>query len=178
MRIAFAFWPGTLIAWRHGDVRALLIAWLFGLCLNVAWIGSTLWPMWMSPMRLTILWGALITVSVLSAAYAALRGHLAQPTAAAGCPNDRLLQAQEFYLQANYFEAEQILLPYCRSTDLDIEAALLLASILRRTERYPQAVELLEEMALLDRSWRWQDEIEQEKRLALKQKIRSQTDSL
>lgn len=159
-------------------MRALLIAWLFGLCLNVAWIGSTLWPMWMSPMRLSILWGALITFSVLSAAYAALRGHLTQPIAAAGCPNDRLLQAQEFYLQANYFEAEQILLPYCRSTDMDIEAALLLASILRRTERYPRAVELLEEMALLDRSWRWQDEIDQEKRLALKQKIRSQTGSL
>jgi cytochrome c-type biogenesis protein CcmH/NrfG len=88
------------------------------------------------------------------------------------------MQAQELYLQANYFEAEQLIAGYCRPGTMDAEAAMLMASILRRTGRFPQAMSLLESLALLDCGSYWLEEIEREKKLVKQQKIRSHSDSL
>jgi cytochrome c-type biogenesis protein CcmH/NrfG len=81
-------------------------------------------------------------------------------------------------LQANYFEAEQLLAGFCRQGKMDPEATMLMASILRRTSRFPQALALLDELALLDCGIYWLEEIEREKKLVKQQKIRSHSDSL
>jgi hypothetical protein len=95
-----------------------------------------------------------------------------------GCPDTTLMQAQELYLQANYFEAEQLIAGFCRSGTMDPEATMLMASIFRRTGRFPQATAILEELALLDCGLYWLEEIEREKKLVKQQKIRSQSDRL
>jgi hypothetical protein len=49
---------------------------------------------------------------------------------------------------------------------------------LRRTERYQASIEMLDRIALLDRARSWLEEIEQEKRIVLKQKIRTQSEAI
>jgi hypothetical protein len=178
VRLAFAFWPGCLPAWRRGDARGLAIAILFAVSLSTAWVASTVWPLWISQSRLIALWGTLGAAACVSAFQSVLRGHLAGRSPESQCPDEQFQKAQQHYLKAEYFEAEQILLPYCQPGRVDVEAALLLASVLKRTERYQLSYEWLEEIALLDRAAPWHEEIEREKRLVLTHKIRMQSESL
>jgi hypothetical protein len=177
-RMTFGFWPGSLPAWRDGDLRGLFIAIAFGAGLSIAWIASTVWPLWLSPIRLGLLWGLLGTIACVSMTFCAIHGYLSPYRTFTGCPDARLLQAQAHYLRAEYFEAEKILSPFCRVSQCDVEAALLVASILRRTERYQASIEMLDRIALLDRARSWLEEIEQEKRIVLKQKIRTQSEAI
>jgi Tfp pilus assembly protein PilF len=111
---------------------------------------------------------------VHNAAQGLLRSQRTQP----GCPMEIFSQAQSLYLKGDYFEAERAIATYCGGRDLDVEAALLLASIFRRTHRFPQAIELLDRLSRLERSAYWIQEIEQEKKWSLQQKIRSHADDL
>ncbi|MBM3967281.1 MAG: hypothetical protein FJ308_19790 [Planctomycetes bacterium] len=178
MRMLFSFWPGTLAAWRLGEARSLLIAIAFGLILCTAWVGTTIWPMWLDGWKIGALWTLVAAGSLLSCAHNAMAGLLSRPKNHPGCPIDQWTLAQEHYLQANYFEAERILLPFAFGKSTDVEAGLLLSSIMRRTERYQQSVELLDQLALLDDAWKWHEEIAKEKRLSLQQKVRAHTESL
>lgn len=178
MRLAFSMWPGTLAAWRHGDVRSLLIAILFGAILSTAWVGTMIWPLWFSSWRLGLLWSVVTVGVVASVIHNAAQGLLRAKRPVAGCPTSVLAEAQGMYLKASYFEAEQAIGPYCVGRDMDVEAALLLAAIYRRTERFPQAIAMLERLSRLERAGFWIDEIEREKRRALQQKIRSHSSSL
>jgi hypothetical protein len=178
IRILFAFWPGTLAAWRYADLRSLLIAILFGGLLSITWMGTTIWPMWLSSWRLTFLWWVVGVGGLLSLLHNTARGLLRAERPRSGCPDANLQQAQAFYLQANYYEAEQVIAGYCRPNAMDAEAALLMAGILRRTGRFSQAVGLLDELSLLDCGLPWLEEIERERTQSVRQKVRSQADSL
>jgi hypothetical protein len=178
MRLLFSLWPGTLAAWRLGDVRSLVIAIAFGLIVCTAWIGTTIWPMWLDPWKIWGLWSLVAAGALVSCSHNAIVGLLSRPKNNIGCPLDQWKIAQECYLQANYFEAERIVQPFAFGNSPDVDAGLLLSSILRRTERYQQAIELLDQLALLDDAWRWHDEIAKEKRSALQQMVRSHTESL
>ena len=176
LRILFAFWPGSLAAWRHGDLRSLVIAILFGMLLSLGWTATMIWPMWLSYYRIGFLWSVAGVGAVISVLYNAASGLLASPKRCPGCPDATLTRAQSLYLQSNYYEAEQSIASYCRAGAMDAEAVLLMASILRRTGRYSQALALLDEVSLLDCGLPWGEEIEREKKLCRQKKIRSQAD--
>lgn len=175
-RILFSMWPGALGAWKHGDIRSVLIAISFGLLLSIGWTATTIWPLWLSPWRLGLLWSIAVIVAGLSVVHNAARGLLRAPTLRSGCPDAALVEAQSLYLQASYFEAEQLIAPYCRPGGFDAEAAILMASIFRRTGRYSQALSILDELSLRDCGLLWVEEIEWEKKLSRQQKVRSQTE--
>jgi cytochrome c-type biogenesis protein CcmH/NrfG len=178
LRIFFSVWPGTLGAWRHGDLRSLLSAISFGLLLSIGWTATIIWPLWFSPWRVVLLWSIAVIAAVLSVVHNATRGLLRAPRPRNGCPDAAFVEAQSLYLQASYFEAEQLIAPYCRPDAYDAEAAILMASILRRTGRYSQALSILDELSLLDCGMPWFEEIEREKKLSKQQKLRSQTDGV
>lgn len=136
-----------------------------------------IWPLWLSPWRLGFLWSITAIAAAISVLHNASRGLLRAHRPRRGCPDSELVQAQSLYLQANYYEAERTLAPYCRLGHIDAEVAILMASILRRTGRYSQALAILDELSLLDCGLPWGEEIERERRLARQQKIRSQTEA-
>lgn len=178
IRLVFSMWPGTLAAWRYGDIRSLLIAVLFGAILSTAWVGTMIWPLWFSSWRLGLLWTVVTSGVVASLIHNATQGLLRAKRRTTGCPTDLLAEAQGMYLKASYFEAEQAISRYCAGRDLDVEACLLLAAIFRRTERYTQAIELLERLSRLERAGFWTEEIEREKKRSLQLKIRVHSSSL
>ncbi|MCU0709743.1 MAG: hypothetical protein MUF23_15770 [Pirellula sp.] len=167
-----------MAAWRDGDIRSLFIAILFGAVFCIGWTGSTLWPLWLSSWRLGLIWSVLACGAIASLVHNLAHGLIWPTRRFTGCPDTTLVRAQELYLQANYFEAEQLLAGFCRQGKMDPEATMLMASILRRTSRFPQALALLDELALLDCGIYWLEEIEREKKLVKQQKIRSHSDSL
>lgn len=178
MRVLFACWPGTLAAWMHGDVRSLMIALVYGAILCLSWVGIVLWPMWIPSWRVYGLAGIAGGAALVSLIHNVVQGNLRSQRRRTGCPDGVLSEAQELYLQANYFEAEQRIAKYCQGRTLDPEATLLLASIMRRTQRFAQAIELLETLQRLDCGRYWNEEIDSELARSKQQKVRAQSESL
>ena len=209
-RVGLALWPGSTAAWTYGSSRGLLIAWAFGLLLCIGWISTAIWPAWIGDWEWGLLWACIAISSLFSACYQTWYARTASARTPTGCSDDELREAQSLYLRGSYFEAEEILLPFCsglggasaglRSTrtgvassrnnslrnkpsratpkgqlggGFDIEAALWLAMIYRRTGRYDAALLLLQKLELLELGAVWSQEIEQEKEKIVSGKART-----
>jgi hypothetical protein len=71
------------------------------------------------------------------------------------------------YLRGNWYEAEAACKNMLRRVPGDIQARLLLASLLRRTRRWPEAMEQLTALKQLEAAAGWEFEIaDEEQRLA------------
>ena len=135
LRWAMVFWPGLTLAWQAGNLRALGICLGFVFALQAAWIGTFIWPGLLSGWESRLLWWSLaawVAGSVLYQIYCAAW----TTKAGSSICSDKVLQAaQSEYLRGNYFEAEELLTVYVSQGEWDVEAAMWLASIYRRTGR-------------------------------------------
>ena len=77
---------------------------------------------------------------------------------------DALPDAQQHYLQENWFEAECCLNMLLKKNPRDIEAILMLATLYRHKKRYDEAGNLLRELDRLEDAISWKFEIRSEKR--------------
>lgn len=182
LRFAINCWPGWREAWQHGSFRGMLVAWTFSILLSLAWLATFLWPAMMGTWERRFLWGVIFCAAIMTVLLRAAQSLGRNNHAVRGCPSQEFLKAQENYLLENYFEAEAILAPFSKPSevsdeDLDIEAALLLATIYRRTHRFDLAIDLVDHLLRLERADRWHDELLQERRIAIERKIRSRTES-
>lgn len=178
---AMRFWPGFQKAWWKGDIHSLLVSILFGWVLIVAWLATFVWPEWLStffsPTWLASLFlsGTWISLGV-AALIAAVRPSIRDVSLRSRTIPERqknLELAQEFYLQANYFEAEKLVRKNVSRGNDDVESTLLWISILRRTRRISQALELISSTDRLDAALPWMTELRSEKEQCLRLKIQT-----
>jgi len=170
------FWPGFHKLWFRGDLHSLLVSLLFGWLLAIAWLATFVWtewlvsllsPDWFARWTLTSLWLGIFGSSL----YAAIQPGLSLSKAGTSTTSERLKnleQAQELYLQADYFEAERFIRKNMSGEFEDVESALLWISILRRTRRIPQALELILGIGKLDAALVWHSELRLEKQQCLR----------
>jgi hypothetical protein len=158
-------WPGWTKLWTEGDLRSLLLSLLFGILLNL-WLAATwTWPHWWTSQGW---WSSLVAIAVSASASAilakdSLRSRALHQTPAKSA--DQWLQdAQESYLQANYTEAEASLHRIFAAGHQDIEAMLLMISVLRRTGRIAQAQFCIDRLRLLERASPWLAELDHEQK--------------
>ena len=159
---------GNLPLWRalwalpeHGGARGLL----FSLAIAI-WIAAALTALLslLAPWFVRSIW-ALLAFSSLWTFGASFFSTSALRIMLPSVECDTLLSiAQSDYLKGQYFEAEATLHRILSTGHEDIEAALLLASVLRRTGRFRQAQDCLERLERLDRSRTWSSEIASERR--------------
>ena len=178
---SFRFWPGFQKLWLKGDFHSLLISLLFGWILAIAWTSTFIWPEWLGAF-LGPLWfvklaiGGLWLGLVVSAVVSAIQSSTNVIQAGGSGRAERLKNlelAQEFYLQANYFEAEQLAKMNLSDGQEDIESALLCIAILRRTRRIPQALEMISNIDRLDAAIPWMSELRAEKEQCLRIKVQT-----
>jgi thioredoxin-like negative regulator of GroEL len=81
-------------------------------------------------------------------------------------------RAQAEYLQGDYFQAEATLTGLLAREPRDAEARLLLATLLRHTQRYEEAEDQLKQLSRFETAARWQIEITCER--ALLKRLRKQ----
>ena len=84
-------------------------------------------------------------------------------------------EALEEYLKGNWFEAERKLNRLLRRADHDLEARLLMATLMRHTKRYEDATHQLNLLVRLDGSHRWALEIHREGELLTEARKRTIT---
>jgi hypothetical protein len=176
-RIASYFWPGYRKAWDQLDQQSAMVAILFAWTAIFVSFNLFYWPEWFPGWLVKLTTIALVFTSLGHGTKGILFG---ESVSKAQFSKDSLEEAersfrlaQESYLQGSYFEAEQHLLKNLAINESDIESALLLASVYRRSGKFQESLDTLSQLQLKERSARWAAEILVEKEKVVRSKRQS-----
>ena len=167
LKYTLLLWPGFARAWYRGEIYSVCVAVLFAVCAQILWAAHVHWPLWLSAGPR----GCLLAAVIVASAYSLVQGlrqrqaifGAAGPASLPRPADEAFLAAQRAYLRGEYYEAEAALHTIFVAGHEDVEAALLLVGILRRTGRVSQAVDTLDRLCKLDAATRWAHEIRGER---------------
>ncbi|MCH8921922.1 MAG: tetratricopeptide repeat protein [Planctomycetes bacterium] len=174
-RIALCIWPGLPQLWWRGSPWALGIAVGFAVLLNFVIVASFAWTEWAGPQAVTAGWIVLAATWVAGVVFSWRRGDhreidhaqsnrsshdktSTQDTEA----DDLFRQARDNYLSGNWYEAEETLVRLLQRSTNDVDARLMLATLMRHTGRYDDASGQLKQLQRLEAAGKWQLEIRRE----------------
>ena len=158
-------WPG-LPQLLQGNWWALGWALLGAVLLNVGIVSTFLWKEWLPEGSKALLWGGIVLLWGGAALASVSR---TRPIGACGAPsassNALFMEAMEYYLQGQWFEAEKRLIQLLRQNPRDVEARLMIATLFRHTRRWEEALRQLDQLERLEASQAWALEIQRERAL-------------
>jgi hypothetical protein len=166
VRWILCLWPGLPQLWLAGAWSGLALAVGFAALLDLLLLTSLLWTEWVEPAfrfagwtAVTVLWSvSIVTGWRWSSERLTQRPALRE--------QDLFPRALGEYLRGNWYEAEAACKNLLRRVPGDVQARLLLASLLRRTRRWPEAHEHLTALKRLEAAAAWEFEIaDEEQRL-------------
>jgi hypothetical protein len=171
MRWAMYFWPGLIQICIRGSWAGLGVAILAGALFDAALLTTFVWTELLAHSLRTIIWialGSLWTVSAIVAVVWDGR-HAARRITSDPQDNkniqDNYTEAIEHYLQGDWYEAERILGGLLRRNVRDLDARLMLATLLRHTSRFDEAAGQLEILERFEGAEKWGVEIKREREL-------------
>lgn len=158
-------WPGLTQLWFAGAWWGLVLACGFAWLVNLAVVSTFVWSGLIEPWPRVGLWLLLVVVWGVSVKLSArqLRGF--DPHEAGNVAEDLFRRAGREYLSGNWIAAEQLLTQLVRSNPQDVDAQLMLASLLRRTGQLTEASQRLRKLAATDGAEKWTTEIKRERQL-------------
>jgi len=158
-------WPGLPQIWRDGSWSGLAMAVGFAALVNLALMASLLWIELFSPGVRNSVWIA-VAVIWCGSAVASYRWDSRYPTRRDTAPEeDAFSEAIHHYLKGDWFESEHVLRRLLGEDPRDLDAGLMLATLLRRTGRASEAERQLDRLERLDGSEKWELEISREREL-------------
>lgn len=163
-------WPGLPELWFRGKWSGLPAAITFAIVLNVLLVARFIYPQWLEPLMVRLVFWAFVAIWV-GLFIKAIRG-LPQMLAPrmTSKTEDRYDEARTQYLKARWYEAEALLAECLETDPRDAPAMLLLASVYRKTDRFSAAQQTLQCMGSLETGDGWWLEREaEERRLRLSQ---------
>ena len=157
-------WPGLPQLARDGSWAALAVAVAAAVLLNAVLLSTFVWTDIVAPAPRIICWvfvGAAWTVAIGYWTWKDRPGHPRSGSASAAGKTDgkTFEEAQAEYLKGNWFEAERKLNILLRHDEHDIEARLLMATLMRHTRRFDDATHQLNLLVRMDGAHRWALEI-------------------
>jgi hypothetical protein len=158
-------WPGLPQLLREESWHALALAVVAAALLNLALMGTLIWDELIGPGLRSGLWMVVGVFWVVSAV-TALGGKQRQKVRV--LPKrveDGFPLALDYYLKGNWFETERVLAELLRQDSRDVDARLMLATLLRHTDRHDEAQVQLDLLGQLEDAHRWQWEIGREQEL-------------
>jgi tetratricopeptide (TPR) repeat protein len=157
-------WPGLPHLWYGGLWSGLALAAGFAVLVNVLLLATFVWVELLDPRQLQWAWLATGGLWAGSAVVSAWYGRGLAPRRR-NSAEAMFREALREYLQGSWFEAEQILGRLLRLQPRDVEARLMLATLMRHTKRHQEALEQLDRLELLADASKWDREIAEEKKL-------------
>ncbi|MBI2826920.1 MAG: hypothetical protein HYX69_19770 [Planctomycetia bacterium] len=161
MRYAAYLWPGLPDLWWRGAWSGLVLAVVFALVADFAVCATWVWDELLGPGRARTI-GIACGAAWLTLTLVSLRRSSRGGEAVAGSESDLYPVALAEYLKGNWVEAEVLARQLLNNCPADVEAALLLAAVLRHTWRIDEARATLDELVCWDRAAGWQTEIDVE----------------
>jgi hypothetical protein len=158
-------WPGLPQICRDGRWSALLVAVGFAALLNFAVMGSLLWSELFAGGVRNSLWMAVVVIWGGSAVLSCRRDFRCPSPSESNPAQERFAEALDRYLQGDWFESERALRRLLVGNPRDLDAGLMLATLLRRTGRPGEAERQLDRLERFDGSQKWELEIRREREL-------------
>jgi len=158
-------WPGLPLVWRDGRWGALGVAVGFAALVNLALMASLLWSELFAAEVRNSVWMAVVIIWWGSALFSYRRDSCASIRAESNPAQDAYAEALDRYLQADWFESERAFRRLLEANPRDLDAGLMLATLLRRTGRPGEAERQLDRIERFDGSQKWELEILREREL-------------
>jgi len=165
-------WPGLPWLWLRGSMAGLVLALAFAVVLDVSLLLSCVWTAlveWEMVLGLWVATGAIWIVATGSA-LSAFPSPL--PVGREAATEAQFVAARDAYLARDWLAAETQLRALLRADPTDGEAQLLLATLLRRARRLPEATAAFEKLLRSDAGAPWKGTIHREL-----QRIRAASDA-
>jgi len=165
MRWVTYLWPGLPQLGVNGSWSGLAVAVSAAALFNLALLGSFGWSELIDSEVLKALWVALGVVWVASAVFSALVERRQSMEIRADAADGNFVAAQDHYLKGNWVQAERELARLLKKNARDLDARLMLATLLRRTGRHDEAKEQLDSLTRIEGAGKWGLEIRREREL-------------
>ncbi len=156
-------WPGLPQLWIYGSWYGLALALGTAAGLDLLVLASFGWSELIGPGLRNALWAAFAVFWTGAAVWST---RLGRRRAAADEPDPKengFSEALDHYLKGDYYQAEHVLEGLLRQNLRDVDARLMLATLLRHTGRLDDAMRQLDTLVRLEGADKWQWEIEQER---------------
>ena len=165
MSWAVYMWPGLLHVWKRGAWSGLAMAVGFALLLNLTLVTSFIWTE-LEPLgaeNRKFLWWAVAAVWVGSAAWSFGWDRRHHREDDGSSEDNSFAEALYQYLQQDWYEAERSFNRLLRRDPRDLDARLMLASVLRHSGRWDEAAGQLDRLGRIEGSQKWELEIRQQR---------------
>lgn len=158
----YSLWPGLPQLWIAGEWSGLALAVGFACLVNLLLLTSLHWTEWLDT-GLTLAGWTAVGVLWCASAFSGWRWMARQEQSASRRGQQDLFpRALGEYLKGNWYEAEVACHELLRRSAGDVEARLLLATLLRRNRRFPEARGQLEQLMRFEAAASWEAEVAQE----------------
>ncbi len=155
-------WPGLPQLWSGGLWSGLALAVGSAVLLNALLLATFVWVELLNPSYLRYAWLGTGALWIGAAATSAWFGRQSVPRRATSV-EAMFREALHEYLKGSWFETERILGRLLHVHPHDVEARLMLATLLRHTGRYQKALDHLARLERLRDASKWAAEIAAEK---------------
>ena len=158
-------WPGLTQLWLAGAWWGLAIACGFAWLVNLAVISAFVWTELITPWSRVGVWVLLVPVWAAALVLSVRQLRSSNPEAEQATAEDLFRRASREYLIGNWIKAEQLLTHLIRMNARDVDAQLMLASLLRRTGQLTEASGRLRRLEATDGFEKWRSEIARERHM-------------
>ncbi len=162
---AIYVWPGLPHIWFSGSWSALGVAVIAAVLLSAVMVGSFGWTELITPGMRNTLWASLAVVWCIAAIVSAVKLRHEAAKDETGESENPFGQAVDLYLKGDYYQVERVLSKLLKENARDLDARLMLATILRHTGRFDEASKQLDQLICFDGAERWELEIQREREL-------------
>jgi type VI protein secretion system component VasK len=151
--------------WLHGNWSGLLVALGAAALLDVLLLISFGWTELIGGSLRNILWSIFVAAWVAAIFWSRRRCRRQVVVESLERKEDSFHEALDHYLKGDNYQAEQILEGLLRRNVRDLDARLMLATLLRRDKRLDEATEHLDMLGRFEGGEKWELEIQQERDL-------------
>ena len=168
-------WPGLPQLWMYGSWFGLAVALCAAAGLDLLLLASFGWSELIGEGVRSTLWVAFGVFWVVAGAWSARQCRRRAVTDQPDAHADAFTDALDHYLKGDYYQAEHVLEGLLRRNLRDVDARLMLATLLRHTERLDEAARQLDTLARLEGAGKWRWEIQRERDLLAEAKTEKAT---
>ena len=165
MRWITCLWPGLPQLWTHGSWSGLVVAIGMAIVLNLLLLVSFGWSELSGPSLRSTLWVAFGVFWVAGTVWSARQFGRQTAAGSRDANEDGFTEALDHYLKGDYYQAEHVLEGLLRDNVRDLDARLMLATLLRHTGQLDDAARQLDTLARFEGVEKWELEIRQERKL-------------
>ena len=167
MRRIACLWPGLPQLWAFGSWSGLFLALVAAILLDLLIWASFGWSELIDENWRIIGWVAFGVFWVVASAWSVKTYRRRAAVESPDRKEDDFAEAVDHYLKGDYYQTEHVLRGLLLRNLRDVDARLMLATLLRHTGRFDEAAEELDVLSRFEGADKWELEIQQErKRLA------------